>query len=465
MGKYFHQMHSFKVFMLAMLMAQLSGCVTTSAKPSTTEFNAPANEVDSNNLHSPQQQQQQHLAAPTVVEQYSNVWEKIQHANTIDMHDDAEVHKQRNFFDDKQKFMNQVGERAEPFLYYIVNQLEARNMPLELALLPIVESGYNPLAQANGPTGLWQMIPTTGRNFGLTINSAYDGRKDALASTDAVLDYLQYLYDTLDQDWINAVAGYNAGESVIKTAINKNKAKGKPTDFWSLNIPTKRVPTVPKWLAFIQIIRAPNHYNLKIPPIANRPFLERLPAPSGVDIDQIARAAGLSKAKFKTYNPGFRQGVIPNEGKYQIALPLENIGQYRENLDNMSVSKSYDNRSYTVKSGDSLGKIADKFNISVSELKRANSLTSDHIKVGQELILLTPMVASNRETETVQTSNTSTARSHNPTIKFTTYKVRSGDSLDKIARKNKVKVADLMKWNQLNAKSVIKPGQELKLSK
>ncbi|MBU1391408.1 MAG: LysM peptidoglycan-binding domain-containing protein [Gammaproteobacteria bacterium] len=471
MRKHFRQTHSFTVLMLAMFVAQLSGCATTSASPSTTEFNAPANDVSNANEHSPQHQQH---TPPAVIEQYSDVWEKIQHANTIDVHDDAEVRKQRNFFDDKQKFMNQVGERAEPFLYYIVSQLEARNMPLELALLPIVESGYNPLAQANGPAGLWQMIPATGRNFGLTVNSAYDGRKDALASTDAVLDYLQHLYDTLDHDWINAVAAYNTGELVIKAAIDKNKAKGKPTDFWSLGIPAKRVQTVPKWLAFIQIIRAPHHYNLKVPPIANRPFLDRVPAPNGVDIGQIANAAGLSKAEFKTYNPGFRQGVIPSKGKYQIALPLENIGQYQENHDKLYAQKRYDSQSYIVKSGDSLGAIAAKFDMSVSALKQANNLTSDRIKVGQELMLLTPMTENDKaQTDTskkpsakVKASDTpsAAATTAEPAAKAMTYKVKSGDSLDKIARKNKVKLADLMKWNQLNGKSIIKPGQELKIS-
>ncbi|RBP79783.1 LysM repeat protein [Shewanella putrefaciens] len=476
MRTHFRQTHSFTVLMLAMLMALLSGCATTSASPSTTEFNAAASDVSNDNDHSPQQ----HQTPPAVVEQYSDVWEKIQHANTIDVHDDAEVRKQRNFFDDKQKFMNQVGDRAEPFLYYIVSQLEARNMPLELALLPIVESGYNPLAQANGPAGLWQMIPATGRNFGLTVNSAYDGRKDALASTDAVLDYLQHLYDTLDKDWINAVAAYNTGELVIKAAIDKNKAKGKPTDFWSLGIPAKRVQTVPKWLAFIQIIRNPNHYGLKVPPIANRPFLERVPAPNGVDIGQIANAAGLSKAEFKTYNPGFRQGVIPSKGKYQIALPLENIGHYQENQDKLYAQKRYDSQSYIVKSGDSLGTIAAKFDMSVKALKQANNLTSDRLKIGQELTLLTPMAGNDNEPEPTKTkaktdkkvSNKSSTKAKattststdKPAVKATTYKVKSGDSLDKIARKNKVKLADLMKWNQLNGKSIIKPGQELKIS-
>lgn len=375
-------------------MAQLSGCATTSVNPSPTDFSTPVNEKNKpqDDEYSQQLQQQ---PPTTAVELYSDVWKKIQHANTIEVHDDAEVRKKINFFSDKQKFITQISERAEPFLYYIVSQLEARNMPLELALLPIVESGYNPLAQANGPAGLWQMIPATGRNFGLTINSAYDGRTDALASTDAVLDYLQHLYDTLDKDWINAVAAYNIGELVIKTAIDKNKAKGKPTDFWSLGIAAKRVQTVPKWLAFIEIIRSPDHYNLKVPPIANRPFLDRVPAPNGVDIGQIAKAAGLSKTEFKTYNPGLHQGMIPNKGKYQIALPLANIGQYQENQGQLYAQKSNGNpKSYD----------------------------------GQSYI------------------------------------VKSGDSLDKIARKNKVKLADLMKWNQLNAKSIIKPGQKLKLS-
>lgn len=240
MRKTFRQPHALAAMVIAMLMAQLSGCATTSAQTSPTEFGAGLPEAED---HS-ESAEPQSVEAEVIDERYADVWEKIQHARTIDVHDDAEVRKQRNFFDDKQKFMTQVTQRAEPFLYYIVSQLEARNMPLELALLPIVESGYNPLAQANGPAGLWQMIPATGRNFGLTINSAYDGRKDALASTDAVLDYLQHLYNTLGNDWINAVAGYNSGELVIKAAIDRNKAKGKPTDFWSLNIPARQVQTV-----------------------------------------------------------------------------------------------------------------------------------------------------------------------------------------------------------------------------
>ncbi|MFB2774287.1 LysM peptidoglycan-binding domain-containing protein [Shewanella xiamenensis] len=477
MRKTFRQPSALAVLMIAMLTAQLSGCATTSAQTSPMEFatTAPEAEGDSGDTT-----QSHHDKKEVVDERYADVWEKIQHARTIDVHDDAEVRKQRNFFDDKQKFMTQVTQRAEPFLYYIVSQLEARNMPLELALLPIVESGYNPLAQANGPAGLWQMIPATGRNFGLTINSAYDGRKDALASTDAVLDYLQHLHDTLGNDWINAVAGYNSGELVIKAAIDRNKAKGKPTDFWSLNIPARQVQTVPKWLAFIQIIRAPSHYNLKVMPIANRPFLERLPAPNGVEISQIANAAGLTKAEFKTYNPGYRQSVIPSKGKYQIALPIENIGQYQENQHKLYAQKRYDSQSYIVKSGDSLGTIAAKFDISVKELKQVNNLSSDRIKIGQELTLLTPMAANDNEPEPAKAkaktdksstkanaSSTKAATSKStdkPVAKAKTYKVKSGDSLDKIARKNKVKLADLMKWNQLNAKSIIKPGQELKLS-
>ncbi|MGL5360561.1 MAG: LysM peptidoglycan-binding domain-containing protein, partial [Shewanella sp.] len=303
------------------------------------------------------------------------------------------------------------------------------------------------------------------------------------------LDYLQHLYNTLGNDWINAVAGYNSGELVIKAAIDRNKAKGKPTDFWSLNIPAKQVQTIPKWLAFIQIIREPSHYNLRVSPIDNRPFLERLPAPNGVDIGQIANAAGLTKSEFKTYNPGYRQNVIPSKGKYQIALPLANIGTYQENQDNLHAQKRYDSQSYIVKAGDSLGEIADKFNISVNELKQANNLTSNKIKVGQELTLLTP-IAISKEAASKEAASQQGVSQHSPaaskgskahsaessqvaapqTVKQTsgktaTYKVKAGDSLDKIARKNKVKLADLLQWNQLTPKSIIKPGQVLKLSK
>lgn len=471
MRKTFRQSNALVALVLAMLMAQLTGCATPSTPTSATELDAALLEEDDEDGEQAEPQTEEE---ETIDQTYADVWEKIQHARTIDVHDDSEVRKQRRFFDDKQRFMTQVAKRAEPFLYYIVSQLEARNMPLELALLPIVESGYNPLAKAKGgPTGLWQMVPVTGRNFGLTINSVYDGRKDALASTDAVLDYLQYLYNFLGNDWINAVAGYNSGERLIKSAIDKNRAQGKPIDFWSLNIPANRVQTVPKWLAFIQIIREPSHYNLKVMPIANRPFLKRLPAPNGVEIAQIAKAAGLTKAEFRTYNPGYRQKLTPSQGKYQMALPIEHVAQYQQNQHQLYAQKRYDSQSYIVKSGDSLGAIAAKFGVSVKSLKQANNLSSDRINVGQALTLFTP-TKSDEKTATpqihVQThaqSQTSTTASTKPSVKTaqtSTYKVKSGDSLDKIARKNKVKLADLMKWNQLNAKSIIKPGQELKLS-
>lgn len=469
MQKYVRPSHSFMLLTLAMLTLQISGCAATNASASAPELEANALQnpavIDTVSV-SPTHTTRYQMPAP-VVEQYQDVWEKIQHAQAIDVHDDAEVRKQRQFFDDKQKFMTQVSQRAEPFLYYIVSELEKRNMPLELALLPIVESGYNPLAQANGPAGLWQMIPATGRNFGLTITSAYDGRKDALASTDAVLNYLQHLYDTLDKDWINAVAAYNTGELVIKAAIDKNKAKGKPTDFWSLGIPAKRVQTVPKWLAFIQIIRAPNHYGLSVKPIKNQPFLDRIPAPNGVDLSQIAQAAGLSTAALKTYNPGFRKGFIPNTGKYQIALPLENIGPYQDNQDSLVAQKQSESQSYKVKSGDSLGVIATKFDMSVKALKQLNNLSSDRLNIGQELYVTAngDDTKINADTKHSQASSNQSAKPKASSTKAKTYKVKSGDSLDKIARKHKVKLADLMQWNQLNAKSIIKPGQELKVSK
>lgn len=177
--------------------------------------------------------------------------------------------------------------------------------------------------------------------------------------------------------------------------------------------------------------------------------MERLPAPNGVEISQIANAAGLTKAEFKTYNPGYRQSVIPSKGKYQIALPIENIGQYQENQHKLYAQKRYDSQSYIVKSGDSLGTIAAKFDISVKELKQVNNLSSDRIKIGQELTLLTPMNSEdNALTETPKQSKAQTTSqsaktkassktADKPAAKASTYKVKSGDSLDKIARKTK----------------------------
>lgn len=457
------------------------------------------------------------------LDQLTDVWQRIRLQPQIDVPDRTAVKKYRQFYRRYQSLYNQISVNAEPFLYHIVLELEQRQMPVELALIPIIESSYNPKAQAGAPAGLWQMVPQTARNFGLTRNQWYDGRKDPIASTEAVLDYLQHLYQTLGQDWLVAVAAYNAGEGTVQRAIQTNRRAGKPLDYWSLPIPARQTTTVPKWLAMIDILRHAEQYNIVFPVIANRPKIAIAELKGQVDLAAAAKIAGISLTELKRLNPGFRTNRSSAYGPHRLVLPVEKLNLFTDRRAQLVVSAgkkaqsnwmdhgSAQQRLYRVQAGDSLSLIAQKQGISVKRLKELNQLTSDRLKIGQQL--------------KVTSTKTSTAQSQRPALRQTapsTYQVKagdnlwdiasqlnvdlaalktlnqlgansvlkpgqvlqlpvkelpsttektvkihtvkSGDSLDKIARQHKVKLADLMRWNQLTAKSVLKPGQQLKLT-
>ncbi|MDZ7870024.1 MAG: LysM peptidoglycan-binding domain-containing protein [Rheinheimera sp.] len=455
------------------------------------------------------------------LEALSDLWQRIRSQMHIPVPARADVQREIAFYASKQKFFNEVSARAEPYLYFIVSELEKRRMPIELALLPIVESAYNPAAQGNGPAGLWQMVPQTARNFGLTVQSGYDGRKDAFSSTLAVLDYLQHLHDTLGNDWLNAVAAYNTGEGRIMAAVARNKARGKATDYWSLQIPARFVQTMPKWLAMIQLIKTPEDYQLKLPVIANKPAVGITRIAGAVQLQQAADLAGISLGRLKTLNPGFRLAMTPHGKDFPLLLPLSAIDDFERQqhlLKKVTVVSAAEalksgKRSYIVKSGDNLGTIAAKADTSVKTLRQLNRLKSDQLKVGQSLQL--PAVKSpgqnvaraSRKAQTYQVKageslwtiaqklriDSEELRLFNQlksgvhlqpgqSLKVPAsgaaplqgktadnkmppqHTVKKGDSLDRIARKYKIKLSDLLQWNQLQADSKLTPGQQLLLA-
>ncbi|ALZ75091.1 LysM peptidoglycan-binding domain-containing protein [Rheinheimera sp. F8] len=455
------------------------------------------------------------------LEAMPDLWQRIRTQMHIPVPARADVKREIAFYASKQKFFNEVSARAEPYLYLIVTELEKRRMPLELALLPIVESAYNPAAQGNGPAGLWQMVPQTARNFGLTVQSGYDGRKDALSSTVAVLDYLQHLHDSLGNDWLNAVAAYNTGEGRIMAAVARNKARGKATDYWSLQIPGRFVQTMPKWLAMIQLIKSPDAYQLELPVIANKPAVGKTRIAGAVQLQQVADLAGISLSKLKTLNPGFRLAMTPKGKDFPLLLPLSAIDDFERQqhlLKKVTVVQAAEpqktqKRSYKVRNGDSLGSIAAKNHTSVKTLRQLNRLKSDQLKVGQVLQLPAvksseqALARSSRKAQTYQVkageslwtiaqklridseelrlfnqlqsgvhlqpgqslqvpaSVTTTVKRKTADNKLTPkHTVIKGDSLDRIARKYKIKLTDLLKWNQLQADSKLTPGQQLLLA-
>lgn len=399
-----------------------------------------------------------------------DVWQRIRQQSRLDIPDNAEIRQYRQFYRRYQSFYDQVALRAEPFLYHIVIELEKRQMPVELALLPVIESGFNPLAQAGAPAGLWQMVPQTAKNFGLKRNQWYDGRKDPIASTTATLDYLQYLYNELGEDWLNAVAGYNAGEGKIQQAIAANKRSGKSIHFWSLRIPSRHTSTVPKWLALIDILKHSQQYGIHFAPIANQPKIAIASLSGQVELAAAAKLAGISLAELRKLNPAFRGAVTSASGPHRLVLPVDKVGLFAEQSHRLPQARHQaatttwqdEERSgkanasagqYRVKAGDSLSLIAQKNGVSVTTIKQLNQLTSDRLKIGQLLRLQT----SQQKQAASAITGTETRR------KAESYQVQSGDNLWDLARKFKVDVAALKKLNNLTDESALKPGQQLKI--
>ncbi|MBT1444809.1 transglycosylase SLT domain-containing protein [Shewanella sp. JM162201] len=330
-------------------------------------------------------------------EQYTDLWQKIAASDAIALPDHKEIDYFLKLHSSRMLFTKAAPGAAEPWLYDIVTRLEQRNMPLELALLPIVESAYNPASRGAGVAGLWQLASQTGRNFKLRVNKSFDGRLDHIASTEATLDYLQHLHDMFGNDWISAVAAYNIGEGNFGNAVERSRRKGKATDFYSLGLSRKQVPTVYKWLALVDIVRDPKALAQSFPPIDNRQVLARELAPNGVSLKQIAAKSGIAEKELKKLNPAFRTGAVPTKGEYWINLPLDAADSFANAKGSMTADaknvevKDDDGekpRRYVVKSGDTLGGIAKRNGVKLQALLSANGLKKDSvIRPGQTLKL------------------------------------------------------------------------------
>lgn len=236
-------------------------------------------------------------------------------------------------FSNSEEKLHYISKQASPYLYYIIEQLEKRNMPAELALLPMIESNFQPQATSNrGAAGLWQFIPGTGRQYGLLQNAWYDGRRDVKASTEAALDYLKYLHEEFDNDWMLALAAYNAGEGTVHRAIDRNQKAGKPTHFAALRLPKETQLYVPKFLALAEVISNPEKHAVSLPAIENKPYFAPVNINKQLTFTQIAKLADLNLNEIKRLNAGFRKSTVHPKGSQELLLPIENIQKFEYNL-------------------------------------------------------------------------------------------------------------------------------------
>ncbi len=253
---------------------------------------------------------------------YGNLWNRIRVGYRLDLSvENPRISAQRNWFVSRQPYIDRLSARASRYFYYTVTEAERRGIPTELALLPVIESSYDPFATSNAAAaGMWQFIPSTGRIYGLRQDSYYDGRRDVVESTRAAYDFLTSLYQKFGS-WELALASYNAGPGRIQQAINRNIAQGLPTDYWSLRLPEETMNYVPRFIAVAQIIKNPENYGIQLNSIANRPHFRSVTLPGPVDLAKVVETTGLTSKEIFELNPAFLQGVTAPSGPYRVLIP------------------------------------------------------------------------------------------------------------------------------------------------
>ncbi|MEE9447858.1 MAG: LysM peptidoglycan-binding domain-containing protein [Arenicellales bacterium] len=351
-------------------------------------------------------------------------------------------------------------KRAEWFLPHIVAELEKRNMPLELALLPAVESAYITHAKSRSKaSGLWQFIPSTGRIYDLKQDWWYDGRRDPVQSTRAALTFLGELETRFEGDWFHALAGYNAGGRTIEREIERRTRKGLSTHYSDLRLRRETKDYVPKLIAFRNIILNPHTFGLTLPALKTRARFASVDAGSQIDLNLFATMVQVDQKTLRFLNSAYKRNVTPPDGPHVIYLPVEKLGFAKQKLAGLSKKSRLQWAHYRVKSGDVLGKIAHRHGVSVAAIRQNNHLKSNVIHPGK--ILLIPVTNDAGKSYTLANKTKVKAASE----AALTHKVRQGDTLWDIARRYGVKVAQISKWNQLNQSGVLKLGQTLRIYK
>lgn len=387
--------------------------------------------------------------------QNQDLWAYIGDELKMGIPDNSRVREQKQKYLKNKSYLHDVTLRAEPYMYWIAGQVKKRNMPMELVLLPIVESAFDPHATSGAnAAGIWQIIPSTGRNYGLKQTRSYDARRDLVASTTAALDMMQRLNKMFDGDWLLTVAAYNSGEGRVMKAMKVNKARGKPTDFWSLPLPQETKLYVPKMLALSDILKNSKRYGVRLPSADESRALARVRLDSPVEIAQLADMAGMPVSKLKTFNAGVKGSTLGATGPKYVMVPQKHADQLRESLASGEIADLQptlvaDNtpltsRSYKVRSGDTLSGIASRLGVSAKDLQQWNGLRGSNLKVGQSL--------------TVGAGSSAARLADNSSI---TYRVRKGDSLSSIAKRHGVNIKDVMRWN--NGTGNLQPGDQLTL--
>ncbi len=422
-------------------------------------------------------------------------------------------------------YLDRVFTRAQRYLPYIADEIEARGLPLDLALLPIVESAYDPFAYSHGrAAGLWQIIPGTAKRFGIQQNWWYDGRRDVIDSTRGALDYLAYLHDLMDGDWMLAIASYNSGEGNVLKAVRRNKARSAPTDFFSLSLSKETKAYVPRLIALVTIVKNPATFGLTLPDLRDEPQFAVADVGGQLDLALAAELAGIDLDTLYAYNAGYNRWATDPAGPHRLQLPIDVVDSFNEALARVPENERVRWQRHKIKNGETISEIAELYGTTLNSIRSANGIRGNTIRAGQYLMIPVaskPLSAyslsadgrRDRKQNTQRAGNRvehlvaagesfwtisrrygvgmrelaawngtaprdtlsigqklvvwtdhavpGNAVASNGTTRKLNYTVRSGDSLYLIANRFRITVNDLVRWNKIDKNKILRPGQKL----
>ena len=402
-------------------------------------------------------------AAEPVVTVHGDLLARVATQFRLDVPESKWVDQELAWFERHPDYLDRVFNRGEPYLYFIVGELEKRGMPVELALLPIVESAFDPFAYSHGrAAGLWQFIPGTGRRFGLKQNWWYDGRRDVIAATGAALDYLELLAGQFDGDWLLAIAAYNSGEGHVRKAVRRNRSRNAAVDFFSLRtqLPRETRSYVPRFLALATLVGNPAEHGLTLPIISDTPVIGTAATGGQIDLALAADLAGVPLEDLHRLNPGFNRWATAPKGPHRLVLPVNALGTFEDALAEVPENQRVRWLVHKVRSGETLSEIAEQHATSVASLKSTNQLRGSTIRVGQTLLVPTASAPLATYTLTAEAREEAT-RSRQRSGTRQVHVVRRGESFWTIARHYGVGVKALARWNAMAPRDTLTVGKEL----
>ena len=412
-----------------------------------------------------EQQRQREAELAAEIEQAlldDNAWYRLREGMQFNAVDNERVQAQMKWFIEHPGYMQRVMERARPILPFVLDELERRNLPSELALLPIVESAYQAFAYSHGrASGMWQIIPSTGRYLGLKQNWWYDGRRDIIESTHAAINYLESLSKQFDGDWELALAAYNAGPGKIRSAVRYNKKKKRPTDFWHLTrIRNETRDYVPKMFALRELFAHPEKYQLDLVPVNNQVSYEIVELEGQIDLALAADLAGITVNQLYQWNPAFNRWATPPDGPHRLLLPRGKAEQFQLAVAQVPPSERINWVRHKIKNGETLSHISQKYRTTIPLIKEVNNIRGHQIRAGKYLMVPTATKSLNTYSLSQQ-SRISAIQNTNRSGTKQSHIVRSGQSLWSISRNYGVTTKALAKWNGMAPIDTLSIGQKL----